>query len=90
MLSGGSFVTAENVGATREVFPEALSTDMESTALAQVCGSHHLPFLAVRSVSDLCGPAADQQFHLELDVVARISARAVLRLLSAFQDTTRA
>ena len=89
MLSGGSFVTAENVGVTRELFPEALSTDMETTALAQVCGSHETPFLAVRSISDLCGPAADQQFHLELDVVAGISARAVCRLLSALEDTTR-
>lgn len=89
MLSGGSFVTAENVGATREVFPDALSTDMESTALAQVCGSHHLPFLAVRSISDLCGPAADQQFHLELDVVARISALAVLRLLAELDAAPR-
>ncbi|RKQ33349.1 5'-methylthioadenosine/S-adenosylhomocysteine nucleosidase [Kocuria tytonis] len=81
MLSGGSFVTAENVGATRELFPEALSTDMESTALAQVCHSHGRPFLALRSISDLCGPAADQQFHMELDVVARISATAVAEVL---------
>ena len=90
MLSGGSFVTAENVGATRDVFPEALSTDMETTALAQVCTGHGTPFLAVRSISDLCGPAADQQFHLELDVVARISARAVLRLLPALEGAARA
>ena len=90
MLSGGSFVTAENVGATRDVFPEALSTDMETTALAQVCTGHGTPFLAVRSISDLCGPAADQQFHLELDVVARISARAVLRVLPALEGADRA
>ena len=81
MLSGGSFVTAENVGATRQLFPEALSTDMESTALAQVCHARSTPFLALRSVSDLCGPAAGQQFHMELDVVARISAEAVTALL---------
>ena len=39
MLSGGSFVTEANVGATREIFPEALSTDMETVALAQVCAT---------------------------------------------------
>ncbi|RLY92378.1 5'-methylthioadenosine/S-adenosylhomocysteine nucleosidase [Kocuria tytonicola] len=82
MLSGGSFVTAENVGGARGTFPEALSTDMESTALAQVCQAHGRKFLAVRSISDLCGPAADQQFHLELDLVARLSADAVVELLS--------
>jgi adenosylhomocysteine nucleosidase len=36
--------------------------------------------VALRAVSDLCGPAAGQQFHLELDVVAETSARAVERL----------
>ncbi|GEC99625.1 5'-methylthioadenosine/S-adenosylhomocysteine nucleosidase [Kocuria varians] len=81
MLSGGSFVTAENVGATRETFPGALSTDMETTALAQVCHARGREFLALRSISDLCGPAADQQFHLEIDTVAAISAAAVRQLL---------
>ena len=81
MLSGGSFVTAQNVGAARETFPAALSTDMETTALAQVCHARGREFTALRSVSDLCGPAAGQQFHMELDVVARTSADAVLQLL---------
>ena len=35
MLAGNSFVTAANVADTREVFPAALSTDMESTALGR-------------------------------------------------------
>lgn len=87
MLSGGAFVTAANVGATRELFPEAVSTDMESTALAQVCASRDVPFLAVRGISDLCGPAAGQQFHLEIEPVARISADAVCRLLSTFSPS---
>ena len=83
MLSGGSFVTAENVGGTRQTFPDALSTDMETTALAQVCQGHGRKFLAVRSISDLCGPAAGQQFHMELDLVARTSAEAVAHLLGS-------
>ncbi|MDO4919556.1 5'-methylthioadenosine/S-adenosylhomocysteine nucleosidase [Kocuria sp.] len=89
MLAGGSFVTAENVGGTRQTFPEALSTDMESTALAQVCETRGVDFLAVRGVSDLCGPAADQQFHMELDLVARISADAVTALLGALPGRSR-
>lgn len=90
MLSGGSFVTAENVGGVRETFPGALSTDMESTALAQVCQATGRDFLALRSISDLCGPAAGQQFHMELDVVARISAAAVTELLGALPAPARA
>lgn len=82
MLAGGSFVTAHNVKDTREVFPQALSTDMETTALAQICSSYGLPFVAVRGVSDLCGPAADQDFHMDAPIVAERSAQLVVGLLS--------
>ncbi|MDY3049563.1 MAG: 5'-methylthioadenosine/S-adenosylhomocysteine nucleosidase [Rothia sp. (in: high G+C Gram-positive bacteria)] len=82
MLAGGSFVTARNVKDTRELFPQALSTDMETTALAQICWSRSLPFLAIRGVSDLCGPAADQDFHMDAPLVARRSAELVLGLLA--------
>ncbi|MBK0331807.1 5'-methylthioadenosine/S-adenosylhomocysteine nucleosidase [Brachybacterium sp. MASK1Z-5] len=81
MLSGDAFVTAEIAAPMRERFPGALSADMESTAIAQTCSSLGVPFLAMRAISDLCGPEADEQFHLELDVVAETSARAVCRLL---------
>lgn len=77
MLSGDAFVTAPLAQPMRERFPGALSADMETTASARTAASLGVPFVALRAVSDLCGPAADQQFHLELDLVAEISARAV-------------
>lgn len=82
MLAGGSFVTAHNVKNTREIFPEALSTDMETTALAQICVSRDLPFISVRGVSDLCGPAADQDFHMDAPIVAARSAQLVTALIN--------
>jgi len=81
MLAGSSFVTAANVADTREVFPAALSTDMESTALAQVAASADLPFVSVRGVSDLCGPEAGQDFHIAAEEAAARSAAVVLTLL---------
>lgn len=89
MLAGGSFVTESNVKDTREKFPEALSTDMETTSIAQVCGSHGVPFLSVRGISDLCGPAADQDFHMAVDVVAARSARVVLEAIRRTAVTSR-
>ncbi|MED6047505.1 5'-methylthioadenosine/S-adenosylhomocysteine nucleosidase [Rothia kristinae] len=83
MLAGGSFVTAANVADTRQAFPRALSTDMETTAIAQVAAGYGVPFLSVRGISDLCGPAADQDFHLAVEIVAERSARTVLALLDA-------
>lgn len=80
-LSGDAFVTADLAAPLRERFPGALSADMESTALAQTCAALGAPFLSLRAISDLCGPAAGQQFHLELDQVAVTSADAVQALL---------
>ena len=79
--AGNSFVTAANVADTREVFPSALSTDMESTALAQVAASLGVPFVSVRGVSDLCGPEAGQDFHIAAEEAAARSAAVVLALL---------
>jgi adenosylhomocysteine nucleosidase len=83
MLSGDAFVTADLAAGMRDRFPAALSADMETTASARTAEALGVPFVALRAVSDLCGPAAGQQFHLELDVVAEISARAVAELVSA-------
>lgn len=83
MLAGGSFVTAKNVKDTREIFPQAISTDMETTALAQICASRQIPFLAIRGISDLCGPAADQDFHMDAPIVAERSATLALAVLAS-------
>lgn len=82
MLSGDAFVTAPLADPMRERHPGALSADMETTGIVQVCAASDVPVTAVRAISDLCGPAAGQQFHLELDVVAETSAAAVAALLA--------
>ena len=81
MLAGNSFVTAANVGRARELFPGAVSTDMESTALAQVAASAGIPFASVRGVSDLCGPEAGQDFQIGAHEAAARSAAVVLAAL---------
>lgn len=83
MLSGDAFVTAPLAAPMRERFPQALTADMETTAIVQTCTALGVPVAVLRAVSDLCGPAADQQFHLEIDVVAETSAAAAERLIAA-------
>ncbi|WP_054952877.1 5'-methylthioadenosine/S-adenosylhomocysteine nucleosidase [Flaviflexus massiliensis] len=89
MLSSDSFVTAKNVTAAREAFPEALSTDMESVALAQVAHAYGVGFISIRAVSDLCGPAAGQDFHMSLDSAAQLSAEATVALLEQLRGSQR-
>ncbi|MDM8083719.1 5'-methylthioadenosine/adenosylhomocysteine nucleosidase [Cellulomonas cellasea] len=82
MLSGDTFIDATMVDAIRASFPDALSTDMESAALAQTAHLYGVPFLSVRGISDLCGPAADSDFLQHVDDAAERSARVVISSLS--------
>jgi len=81
MVSGDSFVDARTVDVFRERFPRALTADMETAAIAQVCYSFGIPYVAVRGVSDLCGPTAGEDFHLAVDDVAVLSADVTLDLI---------
>jgi len=83
MLSGDAFIDGSSVGAVRAAFPQALSTDMESTALAQAAHVHGVPFVSVRGISDLCGPAAGDDFLTHVDDAAERSAEVVLRVVAA-------
>ena len=55
---------------------------METAAIAQVCFSFGVPYLAVRGVSDLCGPTAGEDFRLAVDDVAALAADVTLDLLA--------
>ncbi|WP_448059862.1 5'-methylthioadenosine/adenosylhomocysteine nucleosidase [Cellulomonas hominis] len=81
MLSGDAFIDATKVEEIRRSFPQALSTDMESTALAQACHLYGVPFVSVRGISDLCGPAANDDFLTHVDDAADRSAVVVIGLL---------
>ena len=89
ILSGDTFVTERNVADTRNAFPAAIATDMESCAIAQVCTAFAKRFASVRSVSDLCGPAAGQEFSIGIERAAQNSCDAVLTLLQQLLDFDR-
>ncbi|HMO10821.1 MAG TPA: 5'-methylthioadenosine/S-adenosylhomocysteine nucleosidase [Actinotalea sp.] len=83
MLSGDAFGDSRTVGAVRDTFPDALSTDMETAAIAQTCHLMGAEFLGARGISDLCGPVAGQDFRTHVDDAADRSADVVLALLRA-------
>lgn len=88
MISGDAFVTAHHAIEARAVFPEALTVDMETTALAHVAHTRGAPFLSVRGISDLALPDYDagehaESFSLGLTGAAERSAAVVLGLLRA-------
>lgn len=85
ILTSDTFVTARTVDAMRAAFPDAQAADMESGALAQTAAAFDVPFASVRGISDLCGPAAGQEFHIGVEIAAARSAAVVLPLLASLR-----
>ncbi len=82
VLSSDSFITAPIAQPMREKFPDAIGADMETCAMAEVAWSSGVDWVSLRAVSDLCGPAADQDFHMDSEKAADISALAVRMFLT--------
>ncbi|MBR6459310.1 MAG: 5'-methylthioadenosine/S-adenosylhomocysteine nucleosidase [Actinomycetaceae bacterium] len=81
MLSSDSFVTATTLPDTPKRFPGVLSTDMESTAAAQVCANWGIPFVSVRCISDLCSIDSAKVYSEHLDNAGVTSARVAIEML---------
>jgi len=79
VTSGDVFVDGSRADQVRADFPDALSTDMESTAVAQTAAAFGAPFVSVRGISDLCGPVTGYAEHV--DDAADRSASVVVALL---------
>lgn len=81
--SGDQFITEESL--EREIlarFPEALTVDMESAAIAQTCHVNDVPFVCVRVVSDVCGKDRESQYAGFWSQVSDNSFEAIRQIIS--------
>lgn len=84
MVSSYSFIDQSRAVVIKGLFEGALSTDMESSAIAQIAYAYNAPFLAIRGISDLCGPAAETDFVTHVDDAADRSAEIVTAVIDAW------
>ena len=82
IVSSDSFCTEQVADPMRERFPDAIGADMETCAMAQVSWSSSVDWISLRAVSDLCGPGANQAFHMDGQRAAGHSAEAVRAYLT--------
>ena len=81
--SGDQFITEEP--REREIlqrFPEALTVDMESAAIAQTCHVNAVPFACIRVVSDVCGKDRESQYANFWSQVADNSFEAIRQIIT--------
>lgn len=84
VVSSYSFVGHERAPIIKGQFDGVLATDMESSAIAQTARAFNAPFLAVRGISDLCGPASDADFLTHVDDAAERSAEVATAIVAAW------
>lgn len=66
----------------RKVFPRALASDMEGTAIAQIAYTYGAAFMNLRSISDIAGDQAEKSFDENLELAAGRASRFLQALLA--------
>jgi adenosylhomocysteine nucleosidase len=83
ILTGDQFIAGKE---KREFldrnFPEALATEMEGGAIAQVCTSFNIPFVIIRTISDNANLKATMTYEEMLPIATRNSQEILLNFLS--------
>jgi adenosylhomocysteine nucleosidase len=85
-VSGNAFIDSREKRIWLKETFDALITDMESSAVGQVCTVNGVPFIVFRSASDLAGGSGSETANSELEQFFRVAAdnssRVVMQFLS--------
>lgn len=77
IVTGDQFISSESKRRWLEETFRAECVEMEGAAVAQVCRIHNVPFVIIRSLSDLANEKADIDFELFVAYAARNSSLIV-------------
>ena len=69
----------------RNNFPTMIAVEMEAAAIAQVCHLFKIPFVVIRSLSDIAGKESGQSFDEYLVVAAKHSSALVIEMLKQLE-----
>ena len=83
ICTGDSFVGSdEGAALIRRNFPTISAVEMEGVAIAQTCFLLNVPFLVIRSLSDIAGKTSTVSFQAYLETAAQHSAQLVMETIS--------
>lgn len=84
VCSGDSFVGSDELAlATQKRFPSMIAVEMEGAAIAQTAYLMGIPFLVIRSLSDIAGKTSTVSFQVYLQKAAQNSAQLVMGMVKA-------
>lgn len=84
IATGDSFMNdPEKVNFVRTKFDNLQAVEMEAAAIAQVAYQFQVPFVIIRSLSDIAGKESNVSFEQFLDKAALHSANLVMKIVAA-------
>lgn len=73
----------ERIAQLRIMFPAMKAVEMEAAAVAQVCHQFKIPFVVIRSLSDIAGTESPTSFDAYLEIAAKNSSAMIVAMLKA-------
>ena len=91
ITTGDTFMCKpEAIEQARENFPSMMACEMEGAAIAQTCHQLSVPFVVIRSLSDIAGKESPTSFEAYLEKASKYSSQMVMALLGQLQGKTLA
>ena len=82
ICTGDAFIGSdEAVAELRSKFSDMKAVEMEGAAIGQVCYMLEVPFLVIRSLSDIAGKTSTISFNEYLETAAKHSAQLVMAMI---------
>ena len=87
ITTGDTFMTKEDdIAKARANFPTMAAVEMEGAAIAHTCHQFNVPFVIVRSLSDIAGIESPTSFDEYLETASVNSSQLVINMLNALKN----
>ncbi|WP_166423413.1 5'-methylthioadenosine/adenosylhomocysteine nucleosidase [Paraglaciecola sp. 20A4] len=89
ICTGDAFIGSDEAAAKLLAgFPTIAAAEMEGVAIGQTCHLLEVPFLVIRSLSDIAGKASTVSFQTYLEQAAKHSALLVIEMISELNTSS--
>jgi adenosylhomocysteine nucleosidase len=89
ITTGDTFMTKkDDIAKARANFPTMAAVEMEGAAIAHTCHQFKVPFVIVRSLSDIAGIESPTSFDEYLETASVNSSQLVINILNALKGKT--
>ncbi|WP_371376132.1 5'-methylthioadenosine/S-adenosylhomocysteine nucleosidase [Thalassotalea aquiviva] len=87
ITTGDTFMTKDDdIAKARSNFPTMAAVEMEGAAIAQTCHQMGVPFVVIRSMSDIAGKESPTSFEAYLETASINSSKLVINMLNELKN----